>query len=1159
MKLFTLILVAVLVALTTLSQDILSNESRLIAKSFLKNKELNTLKFITFNDGALSEKNAQNWLNKELAQNDEDEWRWERKESDQLGFTHDRYKRYNQGYKVENNTFLIHRNGQWVVSANGHFQKAFFPKIQQNVSVQQAITRARQKVSDTVSFWGENQYLETVWIIENGLASLCYKLDIHALTISKRAFVYIDVTTGKIVRERDRIHTNDEITPAKTNYYGDVSVTAHFDTLNQRHLLRESGRRIHTMNANRQFWFPNPSEYTTNTGEWDNPTDLADGAYDAHYSTELVYDFFVDEYNRFSFDNAGLPINVRANSIFLFGGENAAWNGNELLIGYGGSTAGPMGYLEVLGHEYTHGIVQHTCGLDYYRESGALNESFCDIFAIAMDHHYFPNSFNYLIGDKHAGESRAFRDVSNPKSKYDPNTYMGDYWESRDFDNGGVHTNSSVQNFWFYLLANGGTGENDNGDSYDIQGLGLEKAADVAYRNMTVYLTELSNYEDARIFSIQAAQDLYGACSEEVIAVTNAWHAVGVGEPYNGQTKADFEAELTSVCSPNIPIAFTNLSVNATDYLWEFDNGNTSTAANPVHTFGQPGIYSIRLTASSNNTCGSTDQVTMVNHIHIQDSPITPQGCIPAGGSPSQIHMLYKVEFNDISNQTSITNYGYEDFVCTHTTTVEAGKKYELSLDFRNGRAVRVWLDINNDGYFEADEILNDHAFQEDEEKKLMILIPEVSDYNTLLRMRIGIDEGFSSLDFPCGYLYDGQYEDYGVYVLPNTGGAPIADFRLAQNDLLANDTFQLIDYSENLPNDWYWEFPGSNEGFSTDKNPQVTYPVPGAYEVTLRVSNGFGSDTVNKTHWLYVFDEIDMCTGITEVTSPAGYIYDSGGKLGEYGNNENCTLSIQPECGDFLSLEVQYDDIGAGDDLYIDPVENYAGSAIHITENSASSTTYLNHVYTNYQVRFTSNGSLVGGGYKIKYKVLNGGIYAKQLEPVLNTENNTVEYLELSEGNYLMGEQYLFQAEPISSQYSHFDSTQLIVNDEITYPGFYHYVTFTDLGEHKLTFRGYNCGKATDSTFYIDVTGVAQYEPNVWKIYPNPSNNEFKVYFEGTETVIKSEIIDTYGRVIQNLNVLEPKVINKIELGEHAVGVYFLKVTFASGAKRIERLVKNQ
>ena len=81
-----------------------------------------------------------------------------------------------------------------------------------------------------------------------------------------------------------------------------------------------------------------------------------------------------------------------------------------------------------------------------------------------------------------------------------------------------------------YSLA-GESGANDNGYSYSVTGIGLDKASRIAYRNLTVYLTASSKYAVARAGALQSAIDLYGAGSQEYAATAEAWNAVGVYAP----------------------------------------------------------------------------------------------------------------------------------------------------------------------------------------------------------------------------------------------------------------------------------------------------------------------------------------------------------------------------------------------------------------------------------------------------------------------------------------------------------------------------------------------------------------------------------------------------------------------------------------------------
>jgi hypothetical protein len=87
-------------------------------------------------------------------------------------------------------------------------------------------------------------------------------------------------------------------------------------------------------------------------------------------------------------------------------------------------------------------------------------------------------------------------------------------------------------NHWFYILTIGKSGTNDIGNSYNVTGINIDKAAKIAYRLESVYLSANSTYANARTYGIQAATDLYGAGSPEVIATTNAFYAVGVGSAY---------------------------------------------------------------------------------------------------------------------------------------------------------------------------------------------------------------------------------------------------------------------------------------------------------------------------------------------------------------------------------------------------------------------------------------------------------------------------------------------------------------------------------------------------------------------------------------------------------------------------------------------------
>ncbi|TXC85389.1 M4 family metallopeptidase [Luteibaculum oceani] len=260
---------------------------------------------------------------------------------------------------------------------------------------------------------------------------------------------------------------------------------------------------------------------------------LNDPALDVHWGATKTYDYYKDVHNRLSYDNEGATIKSRVH--FSNSYNNAFWDGRQMTFGTGDSSN--LSYLtsiDVAAHEFTHGVIDFTSDLIYRGESGALNESFADIFGAAIE------LKNTVDGDWNIGEkisiSRPYlRSMNDPHSADHPDTYgfNDPNWVdpgNLNFDNGGVHINSGVQNYWFYLITEGDSGMNANDYAYNITGFGLDKTEQIAYRNLAYYLVPSSNFDDAKEGSVFAAEDLYGVGSVEAKTVEDAWCAVGVGD-----------------------------------------------------------------------------------------------------------------------------------------------------------------------------------------------------------------------------------------------------------------------------------------------------------------------------------------------------------------------------------------------------------------------------------------------------------------------------------------------------------------------------------------------------------------------------------------------------------------------------------------------------
>ena len=182
---------------------------------------------------------------------------------------------------------------------------------------------------------------------------------------------------------------------------------------------------------------------------------------------QQTFDFYEQKFGKTGIDTNGSVINGFAH--YGPATANAFWDGESLLFGDGdGVSSFPFTTIDIVAHEYTHGITQYTAGLYYQYQSGALNESFSDIFGVTLDFWTDSANANWDLGEQAFASGIPIRSFSNPKAQGQPDTYYGDFWCNchHSIDNGGVHTNSGVQNFWYYLLVNGGSGVNDSGDAY---------------------------------------------------------------------------------------------------------------------------------------------------------------------------------------------------------------------------------------------------------------------------------------------------------------------------------------------------------------------------------------------------------------------------------------------------------------------------------------------------------------------------------------------------------------------------------------------------------------------------------------------------------------------------------------------------------------------
>jgi bacillolysin len=285
----------------------------------------------------------------------------------------------------------------------------------------------------------------------------------------------------------------------------------------------------------------------------------------AHYNASLCFDYWKNTFSRNSINGKGGNIVSLVNVADDNGSgmDNAYWNGEAMFYGNGKTAFGPLAKaLDVAGHEMTHGVVQNTANLTYQGESGALNESFADVFGAMIDRD------DWRMGEDVVKlavfPSGALRDLSDPHN----GTTMGSNgWQPRTVsekftgtaDNGGVHINSGIPNYAFYLFAN-----NAN--------VGKLIAEKVYYQTLTKYLTASSKFVDLRASVIQSVKDLYPNNANVLAAANSAFDAVGIAGSGGSTTGSNYQNDI----KPN----------PGADFLMYTDDGGTKilVASPPTNT-----------------------------------------------------------------------------------------------------------------------------------------------------------------------------------------------------------------------------------------------------------------------------------------------------------------------------------------------------------------------------------------------------------------------------------------------------------------------------------------------------------------------------------------------------------------------------------------------
>lgn len=508
-------------------------------------------------------------------QRPEQEFRIKQQKTGQNGITHTRLYQYFHDLPVYGAEIIIHSRQGLVSLFNGrYFASPQALNLQPVLSAKEAVAISRHDLSKSTSLLPFSPALKALTgeaaVSKQDLciyfsdpagreAHLAYEVHTAANPLEKWTYL-IDAHRGTILKKFNRVCTlhghpsskhHQEINWASlslpkspisssllngprlanaTDLSGEVRQINTYELLDTFYLL----------DASRPMWtnlpeFPNDfkggiytaSANNTNTdnfessniiskdNNWNDPVSVS-----AHYNAGVSYEYFRQTFGRNSIDGLGGNIISFIDVADEDGGglDNAFWNGQFMFYGSGRQAFAPLaGGLDVAGHEMSHGVIQSTANLEYQGESGAINESFADIFGVMIDRD------DWLLAEdivnRQVFPTGAMRNMMDPNNG---GTRLGDRgWQPAHVneqyfgseDNGGVHINSGIHNRAYYLIANQ---------------VGKEQAEQIFYYALDNYLTRSSQFIDARLAAARAAEELYGP--NVAAAVESAYDAVGIND-----------------------------------------------------------------------------------------------------------------------------------------------------------------------------------------------------------------------------------------------------------------------------------------------------------------------------------------------------------------------------------------------------------------------------------------------------------------------------------------------------------------------------------------------------------------------------------------------------------------------------------------------------
>lgn len=464
----------------------------------------------------------------------------------------ERYQQYYKGLIVDGAHYTFEYKDGMMLKAHGNYVPL------KDINVKPAINEEKAKDIYAECFdMNRSDVVETKIELlikdmpDKNLTHLAYKVYMMSTKQMDADIAYIDAQTGELLCVEPSSYSYSTTGLFSTYYHGSKTGTTEWDASLSKYKLTDTtrGQGIHTgvsTSLGTNILVDNNNVWEAN----EFPITYGNMALDVHWTMEQIFDALWTSYGQYGYngsggvvqsyvsDNGDTKYSHSLNTFFFNNGQSVYFYPNFK----------PLATVDVIGHEYGHAILHHTTGWTASTdERAAMHEGFADIWGIIFESKITPNANIWATGeDAVVSPYSCRRNFANPSDPYAyeqiSSTY--NYWAIHNTD---PKLSGGIAPRWFYLLVNGGSGINGNGQSYSVSSATMYDAQlIVAYAVLHPCLEDATSFNDVREILIDVSLN-YMNSTTLAGKVASAWYAVGVGNSPNYAPQHDMETGTTSI------------------------------------------------------------------------------------------------------------------------------------------------------------------------------------------------------------------------------------------------------------------------------------------------------------------------------------------------------------------------------------------------------------------------------------------------------------------------------------------------------------------------------------------------------------------------------------------------------------------------------------